>query len=122
IQSDNPGYHAHIPSPQIQTVPSTQQGQSQATLNHARDAQEDKKVQTQSQNRMASEKSVQLQNGRIVYNRHYNDIPKGSYTGGETYTVKHGDTLFYIAWITGNDFRDLAQRNQIDPPYHLNIG
>ena len=48
--------------------------------------------------------------GRIVYNRSYNAIPKGSYSGGDTYTVKRGDTLFYIAWITGNDFRDLAQR------------
>ena len=57
------------------------------------------------------EQPVQTQNGRIVYNRQYGNIPKGSYTGGSTYTVKRGDTLFYIAWITGNDFRDLAQRN-----------
>ncbi|WP_230489620.1 murein hydrolase activator NlpD [Serratia montpellierensis] len=60
--------------------------------------------------------------GRIVYNRSYNAIPKGSYSGGETYTVKRGDTLFYIAWITGNDFRDLAQRNNIPEPYSLNVG
>ena len=56
---------------------------------------------------------VQTENGRIVYNRKYGNIPKGSYTGGSTYTVKRGDTLFYIAWITGNDFRDLAQRNNV---------
>ncbi|WP_334644418.1 murein hydrolase activator NlpD [Klebsiella pneumoniae] len=61
-------------------------------------------------------------NGRIVYNRKYGDIPKGSYTGGSTYTVKRGDTLFYIAWVTGNDFRDLAQRNNIPAPYALNVG
>ena len=48
-----------------------------------------------------------------MYNRQYGNIPKGSYTGGSTYTVKRGDTLFYIAWITGNDFRDLAQRNNV---------
>ncbi|CAI1016757.1 peptidase [Serratia sp. OLHL2] len=60
--------------------------------------------------------------GRIVYNRSYNAIPKGSYSGGDTYTVKRGDTLFYIAWITGNDFRDLAQRNNIPEPYSLNVG
>lgn len=65
---------------------------------------------------------VQMQDGRIVYNRHYDNIPKGSYDGGGTYTVKHGDTLFYIAWITGNDFRDLAQRNNIAAPYGLNVG
>ena len=50
--------------------------------------------------------------GHIVYNRSYNSIPKGSYSGS-TYQVKRGDTLFYIAWITGNDFRDLAARNNI---------
>ncbi|MEH0831860.1 murein hydrolase activator NlpD [Pectobacterium cacticida] len=60
--------------------------------------------------------------GRIVYNRSYGNIPKGSYNGGDTYTVKRGDTLFYIAWITGNDYRDLAQRNNIPEPYSLNVG
>ncbi|WON78972.1 murein hydrolase activator NlpD [Serratia sp. UGAL515B_01] len=59
--------------------------------------------------------------GRIVYNRSYSEIPKGSYSGN-TYTVKRGDTLFYIAWITGNDFRDLAQRNNIPQPYNLEVG
>ena len=65
--------------------------------------------------------NVQTQNGRIVYNRSYQNIPKGSYAG-DTYTVKRGDTLFYIAWITGNDFRDLAQRNNVPAPYGLNVG
>lgn len=65
---------------------------------------------------------VQTENGRIVYNRKYGNIPKGSYTGGSTYTVKRGDTLFYIAWITGNDFRDLAQRNSVQAPYGLEVG
>lgn len=65
--------------------------------------------------------NVVTQNGRIVYNRSYGNIPKGSYSG-QTYTVKRGDTLFYIAWITGNDFRDLAQRNNIPAPYELNVG
>ncbi len=44
-----------------------------------------------------------MENGRIVYNRQYGNIPKGSYSGS-TYTVKKGDTLFYIAWITGEQF------------------
>ncbi len=65
---------------------------------------------------------VQTVNGHIVYNRQYGNIPKGSYTGGSTYTVKRGDTLFYIAWITGNDFRDLAQRNNVAAPYSLEVG
>lgn len=58
---------------------------------------------------------------RIVYNRQYGNIPKGTYSGS-TYQVKRGDTLFYIAWITGNDFRDLAARNNIAEPYALNVG
>ncbi|MCT2386252.1 murein hydrolase activator NlpD [Erwinia pyrifoliae] len=65
--------------------------------------------------------NVVSENGRIIYNRSYGNIPKGSY-GGDTYTVKRGDTLFYIAWITGNDFRDLAQRNNVAAPYSLNVG
>ncbi|RWR01590.1 peptidase [[Pantoea] beijingensis] len=65
--------------------------------------------------------NVVTENGHIVYNRSYGNIPKGSYSG-DTYTVKRGDTLFYIAWITGNDFRDLAQRNNIPAPYGLNVG
>jgi len=65
--------------------------------------------------------NVVTQDGHIVYNRSYGNIPKGSYSG-ETYTVKRGDTLFYIAWITGNDFRDLAQRNNVSAPYSLNVG
>ena len=69
-----------------------------------------------------AQQPVQTVNGKIVYNRKYGDIPKGSYTGGSTYTVKRGDTLFYIAWVTGNDFRDLAQRNNIPAPYGLNVG
>jgi murein DD-endopeptidase MepM/ murein hydrolase activator NlpD len=69
-----------------------------------------------------AQEPVQTVNGKIVYNRKYGDIPKGSYTGGSTYTVKRGDTLFYIAWVTGNDFRDLAQRNNVPAPYGLNVG
>lgn len=56
-----------------------------------------------------------------IYKRSYSSIPKGSYNG-DTYKVKRGDTLFYIAWITGNDFRDLAQRNNIAQPYNLKVG
>ena len=80
-------------------------------------------VQTQTiQPQPMAQEPVQTVNGKIVYNRKYGDIPKGSYTGGSTYTVKRGDTLFYIAWVTGNDFRDLAQRNNIPAPYPLNVG
>ncbi len=76
----------------------------------------------QTQIQPVAQQPVQTVNGHIVYNRQYGNIPKGSYTGGSTYTVKRGDTLFYIAWITGNDFRDLAQRNNVAAPYGLEVG
>ncbi|MER1877551.1 murein hydrolase activator NlpD [Proteus mirabilis] len=59
--------------------------------------------------------------GRIVYNRNYDNIPKGNYSGN-TYTVKRGDTMFYIAWITDSDVKDLASMNNIPEPYSLNVG
>lgn len=58
---------------------------------------------------------------RIVYTRDYEGIPKGGYQG-DSYTVKRGDTLFYVAWITGNDYRALALKNKIKEPYALNVG
>ncbi|MDF7670047.1 peptidoglycan DD-metalloendopeptidase family protein [Orbaceae bacterium ESL0721] len=58
---------------------------------------------------------------RIVYNRNYDSIPKGGYKG-DFYTVKRGDTLYYIAWITGNDVRTLAVKNNLTEPYSINVG
>ncbi|WP_042860875.1 murein hydrolase activator NlpD [Dickeya sp. NCPPB 3274] len=78
-------------------------------------------VPSASISRPSSDAAVTTREGKIVYNRSYNSIPKGSYSGN-TYTVKRGDTLFYIAWITGNDYRELAQRNNIQEPYSLNVG
>lgn len=39
-----------------------------------------------------------------------------------TYTVMPGDTLFAIAWYTGNDYRDIARYNQLSPPYQIRAG
>nr|WP_245953111.1 peptidoglycan DD-metalloendopeptidase family protein [Alteromonas aestuariivivens] len=39
-----------------------------------------------------------------------------------TYTVKAGDTLFAIAWYTGNDYRDLANYNNLRAPYSIYPG
>lgn len=58
---------------------------------------------------------------RIVYNRNYDSIPKGGYQGDQ-YTVKRGDTLYYIAWVTGNDVRTLAVKNNLNEPYGVNVG
>lgn len=38
------------------------------------------------------------------------------------YTVESGDTLFAIAFYSGNDYRDLARINNLRPPYTINIG
>ncbi|VAX77098.1 Murein hydrolase activator NlpD [Serratia symbiotica] len=57
----------------------------------------------------------------MIYNRTYELSAKGSYIGNQ-YIVRHGDTLFYIAWITGNDLWYLAQQNHISEPYKLNVG
>ncbi|MCB3392256.1 murein hydrolase activator NlpD [Klebsiella quasipneumoniae] len=106
--STNSGMLITPPSSGVQSAPQAQQIQP---------------VQTQTiQPQPMAQEPVQTVNGKIVYNRKYGDIPKGSYTGGSTYTVKRGDTLFYIAWVTGNDFRDLAQRNNVPAPYALNVG
>lgn len=67
------------------------------------------------------DKIITTQSNTITYNRNYDNLPKGGYKGNK-YTVKHGDTLYYIAWITGNDTRALAAKNNLVAPYELNVG
>ncbi|WP_026376397.1 peptidoglycan DD-metalloendopeptidase family protein [Aestuariibacter salexigens] len=38
---------------------------------------------------------------------------------GDSYTVQKGDTLFAIAYFSGNDYRDIARLNNIAPPYQI---
>ncbi|WP_199637807.1 amidase activator ActS [Serratia sp. PAMC26656] len=59
--------------------------------------------------------------GKNSYNRDYDKLPKGSYSG-KSYTVKRGDTLYYIAWITDSEVSELARINKIRPPYGLEVG
>ncbi|WP_318532154.1 murein hydrolase activator NlpD [Escherichia coli] len=106
------------PPPKMGTTSTAQQPQIQPVQQPQIQATQQPQIQPV---QPVAQQPVQMENGRIVYNRQYGNIPKGSYSGS-TYTVKKGDTLFYIAWITGNDFRDLAQRNNIQAPYALNIG
>lgn len=56
----------------------------------------------------------------IIYIRKYDKIKKNSYMSS-FYKIKQGDTLFYIAWITGKDYKDLAKKNKIPKPYILKI-
>mgnify|MGYP000893025899 FL=1 len=51
----------------------------------------------------------------------YSQIHKGFYKG-ETYTVRKGDTMFLIAYITGLDIKELAALNNMKEPYSLSVG
>ncbi|WMY95753.1 MAG: peptidoglycan DD-metalloendopeptidase family protein [Arsenophonus sp.] len=79
------------------------------------------KIIYDSKHKNLNSKFDSIDNNFIKYNRNYNNIQKGSYSKN-TYIVQRGDTLFYIAWITGNNYYDLARRNQIIPPYNLKVG
>ena len=46
--------------------------------------------------------------------------PKETY--GDSYVVKPGDNLYYIAWHFGLAYKNLAKINNIKPPYNLNVG
>jgi lipoprotein NlpD len=49
------------------------------------------------------------------------DFERNSYHQ-KKYIVKKGDTLFSIAWFSGNDYRDIARLNSITKPYHIYPG
>lgn len=51
----------------------------------------------------------------------FRDHRKKSFTG-QYYTVKKGDTLFTISWLTGQDYRDIAKFNHIPAPYNIYPG
>jgi lipoprotein NlpD len=38
---------------------------------------------------------------------------------GETYQVQKGDTLFAVAFYSGNDYRDIASYNNLQAPYNI---
>lgn len=51
----------------------------------------------------------------------YSQIDKGFYQGN-TYTVRKGDTMFLIAYISGKDVKEVAALNGLSEPYNLVIG
>ncbi|VFP84033.1 Murein hydrolase activator NlpD [Candidatus Erwinia haradaeae] len=65
--------------------------------------------------------NVITKKNHVVYAHEYNHALKGVYAK-KYYIVHPGDTLFYIAWITGDNIYDLAKRNHIPIPYNLSIG
>ena len=38
------------------------------------------------------------------------------------HVVNRGETLYFIAWRFGKDYRELANVNELAPPYHLKVG
>lgn len=40
-------------------------------------------------------------------------------TRSPVYVVRSGDSLYSIAWAFGLDYRNLAETNHLEPPYHL---
>ncbi|ADV33576.1 lipoprotein [Candidatus Blochmanniella vafra str. BVAF] len=51
----------------------------------------------------------------------YNNLNYNVYKDS-VYVVKAGDTLFYIAWITGNNYLDLSKKNNISDINMLKVG
>jgi lipoprotein NlpD len=51
----------------------------------------------------------------------FRDFEQKSYSA-KTYQVKAGDTLYSIAWYSGNDYKDLAKINKISAPYQIRPG
>jgi lipoprotein NlpD len=51
----------------------------------------------------------------------FRDFEQQAYSA-KTYQVKTGETLYSIAWYSGNDYRDLARINKIASPYQIQPG
>lgn len=57
----------------------------------------------------------------LYQGKNFQDFERNAFRGN-TYTVQPGDTLFSIAWFSGNDYRDLARLNDIGKPYSIYPG
>lgn len=57
----------------------------------------------------------------IYQGKTFRDFEAESYDGAY-YVVQKGDTLFSIAWFSGNDYQDLARINKIKAPYNIYPG
>lgn len=54
----------------------------------------------------------------LYQGKSFRDFDKNAFSG-KKYQVKKGDTLFSIAWYSGNDYQDLARINNIPRPYNI---
>ncbi|MEP4890282.1 MAG: peptidoglycan DD-metalloendopeptidase family protein [Aliiglaciecola sp.] len=57
----------------------------------------------------------------LYQGKDYHDFQKDGFKGNK-YVVQKGDTLFSIAWFSGNDYRDIATLNKIKKPYAIYPG
>lgn len=48
----------------------------------------------------------------------YSSIPRGSYRGSY-YEVEKGDTLYFIAYVTDKDVKEIIRYNDLAPPYTI---
>ncbi|UUM30231.1 murein hydrolase activator NlpD [Vibrio japonicus] len=51
----------------------------------------------------------------------YSSIPRGSYRGSY-YEVQRGDTLYFIAYVTDKDVKEIISYNNLIPPYTIYPG
>ncbi|MGR5279105.1 murein hydrolase activator NlpD [Vibrio rotiferianus] len=51
-------------------------------------------------------------------NKDYSTVERGSYRGSY-YEVKKGDTLYFIAYVTDKDVKDLVRYNELAAPYTI---
>ncbi len=51
----------------------------------------------------------------------YNSIARGSYRGSY-YQVERGDTLYFIAYLTDKDVKEIIRYNDLTPPYTIYPG
>ncbi|WP_410482891.1 murein hydrolase activator NlpD [Vibrio sp. SCSIO 43132] len=51
----------------------------------------------------------------------YDQVERGSYRGSY-YEVEKGDTLYFIAYVTGKDVNQLIKYNRLSPPYTIHPG
>lgn len=130
VNSDSSSPNSTVSTPPVMTAGATPMERSQplqssppSSIRADSSNQNNTVSQPRTQPPVVSTQNVNTDDGtgRIVYNRNYENIPKGNYNGN-TYTVKRGDTMFYIAWITDSDVKELASMNSISEPYSLNVG
>ncbi|PKH00018.1 peptidoglycan DD-metalloendopeptidase family protein [Paraglaciecola sp. MB-3u-78] len=72
-------------------------------------------------NTSCSNRSQPAPVSELYQGKTFRDFERQAYSA-KTYPVKAGDTLYSIAWYSGNDYRDLARINKISSPYQIQPG